>query len=161
MRTLLLATMLVAALTTSGGAQAGQATGNPAPQPPAHNNIRVDLTITDTYTEAPSTKTVTMLVLNGQQGRVRTQNRLPEGHVVELNVDAQAVIVAAGQVRLRLTLEYTPAQQAPAGARVGPAQLHESLTVALRDGQQLVVSQSADPATDRKVTVEVTATILK
>jgi hypothetical protein len=35
------------------------------------------------------------------------------------------------------------------------------LTVALRDGQKLVVSQSADPATDRKVTVEVTATILK
>jgi hypothetical protein len=31
----------------------------------------------------------------------------------------------------------------------------------LQDGQKLMISQSADPVTDRKVTVEVTATVLR
>jgi hypothetical protein len=39
--------------------------------------------------------------------------------------------------------------------------ISESLTVILEDGKPLVVSQSADPGSDRKVRVEIKATILK
>jgi hypothetical protein len=42
-----------------------------------------------------------------------------------------------------------------------PAEIHESLSVVLQDGKPLLVSQSADPTTDRKVTVELMATVLK
>jgi hypothetical protein len=35
------------------------------------------------------------------------------------------------------------------------------LSVILESGKPMVVSQAADPTSDRKITVEVTATILK
>ncbi len=39
--------------------------------------------------------------------------------------------------------------------------IQENLSVNLDDGKPLVVAQSADPVSDRQVTVEVRATILK
>jgi hypothetical protein len=127
-------------------------------------NIRLDLAITDTYGGSPSKKTVTMLIRSGQGGRIRTANNLA-GAEVKLNVDA---IVRSHRVsangptwmEAQVTFEYTPAQQPTVeGARTFPAQLHESIDVVLLDGKPLVVSQSADPATDRRVTVELTATM--
>jgi len=41
------------------------------------------------------------------------------------------------------------------------ASLHERLTVILESGKPTVISQEADPTSERKITVEVTATILK
>jgi hypothetical protein len=69
--------------------------------------------------------------------------------------------MSATAVRLGLTFEYTPSPDQIEPRVSHPAQLNESMTVLLHDGRKLMVSQSADPATDRKVTVEVTATILK
>jgi hypothetical protein len=40
-------------------------------------------------------------------------------------------------------------------------EIRQNLRVVLENGKPLMVSQSADPVGDRKVTVEVTATILK
>ena len=37
----------------------------------------------------------------------------------------------------------------------------ESLNLLVADGKPIVASQSADPRSDRKVTIEVTATVLK
>jgi hypothetical protein len=136
----------------------------------AGSNIRLDLTITDTYTGTPSTKTVTILIASGANARVRTANVLPNGYEVELNVDAGVSAMPGSDViRTDVTFEYSPAQvelggETPATRAdmpIRPAQLHESLTVFLNDGQQTMVSQSADPATDRKVTVELTATIVR
>jgi hypothetical protein len=39
--------------------------------------------------------------------------------------------------------------------------MNQSLTVILQSGKPLIVSQAADPVSDRKVVVEVKATILK
>jgi hypothetical protein len=141
-----------------------------APGLPANAaNVRLDLAITDTYTGAPAKKTVSMIVLSGMSGMIRTSNRLPNGFSVGLNVDAAAQVQSNGVVTVRVTFEYTPAQAPPSAQEPGmagvrptqPAELHESLSVMLQDGKPLLVSQSADPATDRKVTVELTATILK
>ena len=54
----------------------------------------------------------------------------------------------------------------PAGKEVQPGQiieatLNESVTLLLESGKGLAVTQSADPMSDRKVSVEVTATVLK
>jgi hypothetical protein len=139
--------------------------------PAVSANVKLDLMIVDTYTGAPTKKTVSMLILNGSNGMVRTSNILA-GSKVGLNVDAAVMIHQGGLITVRLTFEYTPAQtlnaQSEAAEKQGlaqptsrPAEIHESLTVLLQDGKPLLVSQSADPATDRKVTVEVTAAILK
>jgi hypothetical protein len=139
---------------------------NPPPAPSSFTNIRLDLTITDTYADTPSTKTVTMLVMDRARGSIRTQNRLANGPGVLLNMDAAVDLLpppsGSGRIQLLLTFEYTPVQaEGAAETRAVPAQLTESLTVVLQDGQKLMISQSADPVTDRKVTVEVTATVLR
>ena len=124
---------------------------------PAATNIRLDLVITDTYTGAPVKKTVSLLVLTGHNGMIRTRGS--DGWSV-LNVDAIAAAYTGGQVSLRMTFEYTPAQSKEPNSGRAPS-LNESITVVLQDGKPLMVSQSADPTTDRKVTAELTATILK
>jgi hypothetical protein len=162
--------------------QAPSVQGKPAPAEPASPvdapNVRLELRITDNYSGTPTEKTVSMLVLSGRQGRVRTSNMVPSDRpelqgivhndpnfgreLVQLNVDAFATVVSQGHVQAHVTFEYRPAP-APgqAGPRFLPSTLNESLHIMLKSGQPLVVSQSADPTTDRKVTVELTATILK
>jgi hypothetical protein len=155
-----------------------------APFLPSANpaNVKLDLTITDTYTGPPVKKTVSLLILNGSNGMIRTANRLASGSNVGLNIDAAAIIHQGGLITVRVTFEYTPAQTS-AGVRPTnpeqadalraqqverglsptsqPAELHESINVILQDGKPMLVSQSADPTTDRKVTVELMATVLK
>ena len=117
-------------------------------------NVRVELTITDQRSDAqPSPKTVTLLMEDRQNGRIRTGR----GNAT-LNVDARPEIVREGRVRVTVSLEYTP-QDAPDRPPQPP--LQESVTALLDDGKTLLVSQSADPASDRKVRVELKATILK
>jgi hypothetical protein len=157
----------------------------PAPPPPPaspaseadRQNIRLELRITDNYSGSPVEKTVSVLMMSGFNGRVRTENvveaemggpGMPTAVTatpIVLNVDAVATALPKDQVSVRVTFEYRPAPRPQAGASVQrtalPATLSESLHIMLRNGQPLVVSQSADPATDRKVTVELTATVLK
>ena len=126
---------------------------------PSHTNIRLDLTITDTLTGAPVKKTVSLILLTSNSGMIRT--RSGDGYA-QLNVDALAAAYSTGLVSVRMTFEFTPPQPMRDGQVVGRSpSLNESITVVLQDGKPLMVSQSADPATDRKVTAELTATILK
>ena len=149
----------------------------PPPPPPAQGqaasqvNIRVDLKISDTYLGSPTVKTVSIVVMSGYNGRVRTASGVPVEQLssarieeVLLNVDAVPTWLGQDQISARITIDYrpAPARSAPSSEQTGsPPMLQESLHVMLRNNQPLIVSQSADPATDRKVTVEVTATIMK
>jgi hypothetical protein len=154
------------------------APGKPAPPPPPPPapppapaadapNIRLELRITDTYSGTPVEKIVSMLVLSGRNGRVRTSNAVPVGidsmESVTLNVDAVVTAQPRDQVQAQVTFEYRPAPARGQSAErpMPPPILNESLHIMLRNGERLMVSQSADPASDRKVTVELTATILK
>jgi hypothetical protein len=145
----------------------------PPTLPPDAANVRLDLTIADTYSGAEVKKTVSMLVMSGRSGQIRTSNVLfvnsldpgvpSVGVSVLLNVDANVQTYPNGAITVFITFEYRPApgNADQIGRSPSPAQLTESLNLLLHDGKPLVVSQSADPATDRKVTVELTATILK
>ena len=122
-------------------------------------NIKLDLAITDNVGGTPVKKSVSLLILNGNNGMIRTSNSQANAL---LNVDAVASAYQNGAVSLRLTFEYVPALIKDSDGRASQApRLNESITVVLQDGKPLMVSQSADPATDRKVTAELTATILK
>lgn len=128
-------------------------------------NIRLDLTITDQRGDGPGvTKTVTMMTADGYWGRIRTQGdvRTPTGtRAVILNVDGKPTIVAGGKARVELSIEYRPVAGDAETERSSTPNINESLTVLLDDGRQTMISQSADPVTDRKVKVEVKATIVR
>jgi hypothetical protein len=65
-----------------------------------------------------------------------------------------------GQIMLNLTVQYTP-DMSVQGSAPTPATLDESLNVVVQDGVPTLISQSADPQGDRKVMLEVKATIVK
>lgn len=150
----------VLVLTTLVWAQDSPAAQRPAEQvQPARSpaqlaNIRIELTIMDQRSDAPGApKTVTMLVEDRQSARIRTGR----GNA-SLNVDGRPEILREGRIRVTLSLEYTP-QDGP--DRAAPMPIQESVTALLEDGKSVVVSQSADPSGDRKVRLEVKATIVK
>jgi hypothetical protein len=126
---------------------------------PPHTNVRLDLAITDTITGAPVKKMVSLIVLTGNSGMIRTRSG---DNTAQLNVDALVAAYTTGLVSVRMTFEFTPPQTMRDGQPVGRSpSLNESITVVLQDGKPMMVSQSADPTNDRKVTAELTATILK
>jgi hypothetical protein len=124
----------------------------PAPRPPEPPgqvvNIKFDLTITDqTGTAEGAKKLVSLLVADRQTGYVRSTASSERTGPVRLNVDARPQILANGNIRVALSLEYPSISQ--------------QLTVIVEPGKPIVVTQTADPLSDRKVTVEMRATIVK
>lgn len=137
-----------------------------ARQPAQLVNIKLELTITDQRGAAPPTsKTVTLVVADRASGRIRTQGevRMPNQRAVNinLNVDAQPEITRDNRVRMSIVLEYKPQVGEGDTEDRATTSILESMTVILEDGKPLLVSQSADPYSDRKVKVEAKATFLK
>jgi hypothetical protein len=125
-------------------------------------NVRVELTIRDQRGSAPpETKTVAIVTADRTPGRVRTGGSIRTEKFgiqeVRLNVDARPEILRDGLIRLFVTFEYRPAD-----TEMSPSNnISEMLEPVLVSGQSLAVTKSADPNSDRSVTVEVKATILK
>jgi hypothetical protein len=128
-------------------------------------NVRVELTLTDQQTGAPTTsKTVILTTSNRQWGRIRSQitSRIYGG--APLNVDARPTVTPDGRISVELTIEYSQGRNSEVEAnsdKIVQVSINESLTALLDDGKPLVVTQSADPISDRKVTVQVKATIVR
>lgn len=148
-----------------------QETRKPTPTPEARErpgqlaNVRLDVTITDQRASGqPTTKTVSVVLADRANGRIRTTGdvRTPTGvRPIVLNVDAFPEFVRDGRVRAHITLEYRPAVAEGTSEEQVMTTISETFAVVLEDGKPLVVSQSADPSTDRRVRVEVKATILR
>jgi hypothetical protein len=155
----------------------------PAPPGPPRRegqpiNVKVELTITEEGGGATSSKkTVSAVIGDGFNGYVRANGNNPNVAVSErfvpLNFDAYPVILSNGKIRLTCTIQYLAgAAQYVAGAAPAPAEpasqnqrvrtdIKENIVLILESGKSLVVSQAADPVSDRQVTVEVKATILR
>ena len=128
-------------------------------------NLQVEITISDQLgTQTPEKKVVSMLVADGTFGRIRASadaQRSGLGMVgTGLNVDVRPSVLEGDRILLELTVEYTPFRE---GGQVTqrPTVLNESLSVILQSGKPVTVSQAADPVTDRKMSVEVRASIVK
>jgi hypothetical protein len=83
---------------------------------------------------------------------------------VTINVDAKPTIVAKDQnkISLKFGLEYLPkTASSQEEMEPGMTSWKENLSLILDSGKPMVISQAADPTSDRKITVEITATILK
>lgn len=140
-------------------------------------NVRVDLTITDQIGPGePGKRTVSMIVADGHDGSVRSGGSvMVEGNTasavqvpgsnrinVTLNVDAHPIVLSDNRIRLRLSLEYAPRPETQnAASREGRPHLIERLTLIVTPGKPMVISQASDPTSDRKIVVELLATILK
>ena len=133
------------------------------------SNVRIELTISDQRADGPNEKKqVAMIVSETSWGKIRTHatTRPPSPTAgpnmdVALNVDARPFINAAGNIQLELVVNYNPLDETNKAGLVRPTELNQSLTVILQSGKPLVVAQAADPMVDRKMIVEVVATILK
>jgi hypothetical protein len=132
-------------------------------------NLRLEFTITDQVgTAAPVKKTVTMNVADGESGRIRTNAEVyrKAGNSgsftsVPLMIDGTPEVEGT-KIRLKASLEYQLLDDAAAAdAPGGKTSISQMVTSILNDGVQTILSQSADPLTDRKVTLEVKATIVK
>jgi hypothetical protein len=158
----------------------------PRPEPLGQPvNVRLDLTITDqTGPGEPTKKVITMIVADRQSGFIRskatvkTPTAVPPGGVavpsfqyrdLTINVDARPVLLKpaseGSSIRVDLGLEYQPT--GPTGSAATPppdpgmTTLNERISVIVEPGKPLAISQAADPASDRRISVELKATILK
>ena len=150
-----------------------KAPAEPAPLPV---NIKIEVSITDqTGTNAPAKKVVTMIAGDRQSTNVRSSASVPvkvgSGPAtsityrnVTINVDARPSIVLKepSKISVSFGLEYLPKTGATQEEmEPGMTSWSERLSLILESGKPMIVSQAADPTSDRKITVEVTATILK
>jgi len=147
-----------------------EAQGRPGPRfVMTLTNVQIELTISDQIgTQTPEKKIVNMVVSSGNWGKIRsTGNVRPPGEtplVVQLDVDARPLVSVDGPIQLDLTMNYAPpGAQAPErdNSKPRPTSINQSLTVVLQSGKPLIISQAADPVSERKVVVEVKATVLK
>ena len=155
-------------------AAAQESTSSSAPPTPPQqaSNVQLDLAITDSQDGKPVRKTVSMLLGSGTRSVLRSSGQVPvdwpDGKTtfmpVTLNLDAGARIIGGQTINVTATFEFNTAGTAgggPADSR-SPANsdnLTQRIDVYVRSGRPLLVSRSADPLTDRTVTVELTATI--
>jgi hypothetical protein len=132
-------------------------------------SLRIELTITDQRGGAsPLKKTITVMAADGLLSRIRSASYFTglSGGEVPLNVD-MVPIVRGAKVRLSLTLQYdlpvmpSASGEAPKGPNLYRTNVSETLNTIVDDGKLQVVAQSADPITDRQVTIEVKATIVR
>jgi hypothetical protein len=142
----------------------------PAAKPPAvpdsATNVKIDLTITDQAGPGePARRSVSMLVADQRTGSVRSSGQITASGArfnAILNVDALPRIMRDGSILLDLTLEYTPKPgNENANSGEGRGSLNQRLSVKAESGKPTVISQASDPTSDRKMSVEVTATVVK
>jgi hypothetical protein len=120
-------------------------------------NVRLELTIADQGGAGePVKRAVTILVADRGSASLRM---VPRGRLGRLNVDARPTILSGGNVRVGLGLEYAR----PVGQEnvETVSDLNQQLTVVLEPGKPLVISQAADPLTDRRISLEVRATVAR
>jgi hypothetical protein len=136
------------------------------PQPEGQPvNIKIELTITDQAGPGEAAKrTVSMIVADRKVGNIRSQGQVLVNNrfMVMLNVDATPVILKDGAIRLDLGIEYAPKpsnENATSGE--GRASLNQRMSLIVTPGKPTIISQASDPTSDRKISVELTATVMK
>jgi len=147
----------------------------PTPQPV---NVKIGFTITDqTGPGEPAKKVVSMIAGDRQNASIRStanirvtdEPSVAGGPVtshyeeVRINVDARPALLKDGKISLNFGLEYLPTTAGGNIQRTSSrlSSLNERMGLIVESAKPMVVSQAADPASDRRITVELTATILR
>jgi hypothetical protein len=145
--------------------------------------VRVEVTVTDQAgVKPPVSRTLSVTVADGENAQVRSNLEAPSGdRPTGFQLDAQPRIVSrpaeggrrdvagAGsadeaRIRLGLILDYNSTDSVTAAggsSATARSSIRVRQEVILESGKPLVIAQPADAVSDRKVTVEVKATILR
>jgi hypothetical protein len=123
-------------------------------------NVRFDITITDTAGGKPITKALSVTVSNySGTGSIRSTGVRSDGIPVPLNVDVRNVTWHSDTVvRASVNVEY---QAYIPDAKPQPGMVTAVTNSVFEDGRKTQILQTADPTSDRRTTIEVTATVLK
>lgn len=126
----------------------------------APRNIRFDIVITETGGSKPATKTISLTVSDSNgSGSVRNLVKAPGDSTVSLNVDVRGVqAFENGAVRAAVNVEYQPYTPDASAASSG---IQSSITSMFQDGRRTQILQTSDPLSDRRITIEVTTTVMK
>jgi hypothetical protein len=133
-------------------------------------NIRIDGTVIESRGDkVVDKKVISVTCVDGRGAFVRSSQQVAfrakgsDGFSYRdapLNMDADVTLRDDGRVLARITVEYrTPATSESGDAIDGG--IRQSVSVVLQPGVPLMVAQSADAVGDRRVALEVTATVLK
>lgn len=151
----------------AGEPRPGKEAAPKAPEPGQLVNVRIDVTITDQRgSQPPVTKAVSVTVADRESGGIRSLAEAPIGtktenlRTVPLDVDVRPSI-EGNKIRLRISLQYNVVDTAGEAKQYPKLEIRESLGLVLESGKPLVAAESADPISDRRVSLEVKATILK
>jgi hypothetical protein len=108
----------------------------------------------------PISKTMTMLVADRRRTTLTAQ---APGGVRRLNGTVDASLLRDGKIETSLNLDFDVSEFKPGVPEPdqGGTAYRGVVNVVLENGKPLMISTSSDPLTDRTVTVEVKATILK
>ena len=149
----------------------GPAPPAPGPAPvrglPGGPNIRFDVTITDSGGPKPVTKTLSLTIgSSNNNGSVRTTSQAPNPFAglpatvsIPLNVDVRNVNWLENGIRATIVVEYQP--YLPDLKAAQPGLIVANATTVFVDGRRMQILATSDPVSDRKTTIEVTATVLK
>lgn len=125
-------------------------------------NVRIDVTVTEQLgSRPPSSKSLSLTTADGESAQIRNQPEVATpGPVLPapFSVDAMPTIID-GRIRLGLSIDYNVVDASSEKAARNQVRSRQQLV--LESGKPMVVSESTDPMTERKVTVTVSATILK
>jgi hypothetical protein len=129
------------------------------------------VTITDTGGAKPVTKTLSLTIWAANTGgSIRNSAQVPNPAPsvpgqqysptigIPLNVDVRNVQQFDAGIRASVAVEYQPYV---ADAKTQPGMVFTNATTVFLDGRKTQILVTADPVSDRKTTIEVTATILK
>jgi hypothetical protein len=114
---------------------------------------------------------MTLIVADRENGRIRTNTEYAVARgssvsyrIAPLGVDVFPTIDGS-KIRLEFTLEYELRSDKdadmPPDAQGPKTNVTERLSAVLDSGVPLIIAQSSDAVTDRKLTIEVKATIVK
>jgi hypothetical protein len=132
-----------------------------APESPrVPRNVRFDITITDSAGGKPVTKSLSVTVSDANgNGSIRNSGTIPGSGNFPLNVDVRNVSWYSDTVvRASVNVEYQP--YVP-DAKPQPNLVTATANAVFQDGRKMQILQAADSTSDRRTTIEVTATILK
>jgi hypothetical protein len=100
------------------------------------------------------------VVADRASGSIRSAGTVRGQGAVHINADVRPQILQSGSIHVALGLEYRP-RLTGSDNPTESSTLSEQIGVVLQPGKALIVSQAPDPASDRKITVELTATLLR
>ena len=125
------------------------------------SKIKLEVTIVDQKGVVdPARKTYTMLMADGVRGGMRVAHDTGGQSTVPVSVQARPLTLPDGGIRVNLDLEYNP-RTPGATAPVEWSSMSRQVQVVLEPGKPQVVTQAADPASDRRILIELRATIVK